>query len=58
MKGIKYILLGIGILLFALCMYICGISLEFSLAVYIAWFSQIVGLLIVIIGFFEKNKVR
>lgn len=55
MKGIKYILLGIGILLFALCMYICGISLEFSLAVYIAWFSQIVGLLIVIIGFFEKK---
>ena len=56
MKKIEIMLFGIGLLLFAICMYLFGTSLQSSSSMFIGLFSQIAGISIICYGFFEKKK--
>lgn len=55
MSGLKYMVLGLGILLFAICMYVFGISLDSPPSMFLALFSQIIGVVLIFVGFFKKE---
>lgn len=56
MKKIEIMLLGIGLLLFAICMYLFGTSIQSSLSMFIGFFSQIIGISLVFYASSLKDK--
>lgn len=55
MNSIRYLLFGIGVLLFAICMYIFGITVDSRPAMFVGLFSQVTGMLFLLTGFFKKD---
>lgn len=55
MKSIKYQLLGIAFLLFAASPYIIGITTDASIYMFAGILIQIIGIILVIIGFQKKD---
>lgn len=56
MKKIEIMLLGIGLLLFAICMYIFGTTTQSSLSMFIGLFSSIIGISVVFYAASLKDK--
>ena len=56
MEQIKILLLGIGILLFSICNYIVGCTTDANMYMFLGLFMEIVGIIILLIGFFKKNS--
>ena len=56
MEQIKILLLGIGILLFSISNYIVGYTTDANMYMFLGLFMEIVGIIILLIGFFKKNS--
>ncbi len=56
MKGIKYQLLGIGLLLFAICVLIFALSENDTAYFCISMAIQMLGLVMLIIGFLKEDS--
>ena len=56
MEQIKILRLGIGILLFSICNYIVGYTTDANMYMFLGLFMEIVGIIILLIGFFKKNS--
>ena len=55
-EQIKILLLGIGILLFSICNYIVGYTTDANMYMFLGLFMEIVGVIILLIGFFKKHS--
>lgn len=55
MVSIKYQLLGLGMILFASCPYIIGITTDAPQYMFAGVIIQIIGFILVIIGFNKKE---
>lgn len=56
MKGIKYQLLGIALILFGFCPFMLGIAADNDVMLYVGMIIHVVGLITAFNGFDYKDK--